>query len=56
MNKSADRPVYQSTEANAEQPLRVPHPFQNLSGIRVYTKPISQDVYDHILKRGRPDF
>ncbi len=51
MNKSAARPVNQSPEANAEQPFRVPHPLENLSGIRVHTKPIPQDVYDHILKR-----
>ena len=51
MNKSADRPVNQSTEANAGRPFRVPRPLENLSGIRVHTKPIPQDVYDHILKR-----
>ena len=51
MNKPADRPAHRSTEANAEQPFRVPRPLENLSGIRVHTKPIPQDVYDHILKR-----
>ena len=51
MNTPADRPVHRSTEANAELPFWVPHPLENLSGVRVHTKPIPQDVYDHVMKR-----
>ena len=44
MNKPADRPAHRSTEANAEQPIRVPHPLEDLSGIRMHTKRIPMEI------------
>ena len=51
MNKPTDRPPRRSTGPNAKQRFRIPHPLEDLKGVRLSTKPIPQSVYDRIMKR-----
>ena len=40
-----------SKDSQARQILQIPHPLQDLTGVRLRTKPIPEHVYDYIIER-----
>ena len=40
-----------SKDPKARQPFQIPHPFQDLTGVRLRVKPIPESVYDRIIER-----
>ena len=51
MKKPIAQPPNRSTQPNAEQPFRTPHPLEDLTRVRLRIQPIPQNVYDHVIKR-----
>ena len=41
---------------NPSQSFQIPHPFQDLTGIRFRTMPIPERVYDYVMKRDADKF
>jgi len=40
-----------SGDPMASRTLQVPHALQDLTGVAILTKPIPEQVYDHVMKR-----
>ena len=47
-NNQSPRP---SEDSKARQSFQIPHPLQDLTGVRLRTKQIPERVYDHVIKR-----
>ena len=45
------QPSDRSTQSNAEQPFRTPHPLEDLTRVRLSIQPIPRNVYDHVIER-----
>ena len=51
MKKPIAQPPERSTQPNAEQPFRTPHPLEDLTRVRLSIQPIPRNVYDQVMKR-----
>ena len=40
-----------SKDSKAGQALQIPRPLQDLTGVRLRTKPVPESVFDHVIKR-----
>ena len=40
-----------SKDSKAAQALRISHPQQDLTGVRLRTKPVPESGFDHVIKR-----
>lgn len=51
MKKPTAQPPNRSTQPNAEQPFRTPHPLEDLTRVRPGIQPIPRSVYDQVMNR-----
>ena len=51
MKKQDNQSPRPSKDSKSRQSFQIPHPLQDLTGVRLRTKPIPESVYDHVIKR-----
>lgn len=44
-------PPKASNDSTVNQTISLPHPLQDLTGVRLRTMPIPKHVYDYVMKR-----